>query len=141
MTAGIIIPSTELQNRIIEIISSGENQGLHNENYSVIANPFNNEFQNCTEYTLDIVNAAIYQSTNPQQLKLNAKSHFKPQKIYTNPFKLALGSMFMDDVTTRDHKGQVYTTTFSTIAKYLTENELATQAVTFNSKGEVAPLI
>lgn len=141
MKAGIIIPTPELQNRIINIIASGQNKALHNPNYSVIANPFNNEFQNCTEHTLDIINAAIYQNTNKEQLKLNAKSHFKPQKVYTNPFKLALGSMFMDDVTTRDHKGKVYTTTFTTIAKYLKENELVTQVVTFDNKGLVTPMI
>jgi hypothetical protein len=141
MKAGIIIPTPELQSRIIKLIASGENKTLHNENYSVIANPFTNELQNCTEHTLDIINAAIYQNTNKQQLKLNAKQHFSPQVVSTNRFKLALGSIFMDDVTTKDHQGRIQTATFTTIAKYLASNKLATQAVTFDQQGEVVNIL
>ena len=137
LKAGIIIPSMELQEKLIEIISSGKNKTLHNEKYSVISNPFNNQYQNCTEHTLDVINAAIYQTTDKTQLKLNAKAHFSPQRVKTNPFKLALGSMMMDDLTTRDHKGKVYTTTFTTIAKYLSKYQLAESTVIFNAKGEI----
>lgn len=131
LTAGIIIPNPELQLRIIEVISSGQNRILHNNNYSVIANPFNSQFQNCTEHTLDVINAAIYQTTEIEQLKINAKAHFNAQKINTNPLKLTLGSMFMDDVTTQDHQGKVYTSTFTTIGNYLTENQLASEVTIF----------
>ncbi|MGJ8693076.1 MAG: DUF2145 domain-containing protein [Thalassotalea sp.] len=140
LQAGIIIPSAELQQRLIDIVSSGQNKTLHNPKYSVLANPFNNQYQNCTEYTLDMINAAIYQTTDSKQLKLNAKAHFKPQRVRTNAFKLALGSMFMDDVTTRDHKGKIYTTTFTTIAKYLTDNSLASPAVILDQLGAVQTL-
>ena len=141
LKAGIIIPTAELQQRLIETIASGDNQALHNSNYSVIANPFNGQFQNCTEHTLDLVNSAIYQTTNKEKLKLNAKAHFKPQRIHTNPFKLMLGRMIMDDVTTKDHKGKVYTATFTTIASYLTDNDLASETVVFNQGGTVKQLL
>jgi len=141
LKAGIIIPTAELQQRLITTIASGKNKQLHNSNYSVIANPFTDQFQNCTEHTLDIVNSAIYQTTNKEQLKLNAKTHFKPQRVNTNPFKLMLGSMIMDDVTTKDHKGRVYTATFTTIASYLKENNLVNETVVFNQDGEVRQLL
>ncbi len=51
LKAGIIIPTPEIQQRLIDLIASGENAKLHNDNYSVIANPFNQQFQNCTEHT------------------------------------------------------------------------------------------
>lgn len=140
LSAGIIIPTPALQERIIEIIASGKNEVLHNPKYSVIANPFNRQYQNCTEHTLDIVNAAIYNTTNIEQLKVNAAAHFKPQRIKTNPIKLALGSMFVDEVTTRDHKGKIYTATFSTIANYLASNQLVQHAGVFQDDGSFIEL-
>jgi hypothetical protein len=135
LKAGIIIPDEALEQRIIETIASGKDKTLHNPNYSVIANPFNAKKQNCTEYTLDVINAAIYQTTDIAKLKRNAKAHFSPQRVKTNPLTLMLGSLFMDDVTTSDHKGKVYTATFTTIGQYLQKNELANQMVIFNENG------
>lgn len=135
LKAGIIIPTPEMQQRLIEIIATGKNQELHNPNYSVIANPFNSKFQNCTEYTLDIVNAAIYQTTDINRIKANAKAHFLPQRVYSSRFKLMFGSLLMDDVTTRDHKGKIYTTTFTSIARYLKQYDLAEKVVTFYPNG------
>lgn len=141
LKAGIIIPTKALQHRLIEAIASGKNKTVHNNNYSVIANPFNSQFQNCTEHTLDVINASIYQTTDITRLKRNAKSHFQPQRVKTNRFKLMLGSAFMDDVTTKDHDGKIYTTTFTTIAKYLDKNQLMKSSVVFNQQGEAVKLI
>jgi hypothetical protein len=141
LKAGIIIPDEALQQRIIETIASGKDKMLHNPNYSVIANPFNAKKQNCTEYTLDVINAAIYQTTDIAKLKRNAKAHFSPQQVKTNPLKLMLGSLFMDDVTTSDHKGTVYTATFTTIGQYLQKNELANQMVIFNQNGNTEVIL
>jgi hypothetical protein len=141
LKAGIIIPTPELQQRIVKVIASGKDKQLHNENYSVIANPFNNTFQNCTEHTLNILNAGVYQTIDMAQLKNNAEQHFKPQKIKTNPVKLLLGNWFVDDVSTKDHSGKVYTTTFTTIGKYLQKNELLSKAVVLNNEGDVEQLL
>jgi hypothetical protein len=141
LKAGIIIPTAELQQRILEVIANGKDKQLHNENYSVIANPFNNTFQNCTEHTLNIVNSGIYQTTDIEQLKINAKQHFKPQKVKANPFKLMLGNWFVDDVSTKDHSGKVYTTTFTTIGRYLKNNELLLNAIVLNSNGSTKQLL
>lgn len=141
LEAGVIIPTPELQTRLIEAIVNGANETVHNPNYSVIANPFNSEFQNCTEHTLDIVNASIYQTTDIKKLKANAKAHFKPQRVRTGGFKLLLGSLFMDDVTTRDHDGKVHTTTFTSIGRYLDENGLASKMVILDQEGNAADLL
>ena len=141
LKAGIIIPTKDLQQRIIEAITLGKNKDVHNSNYSVIANPFNNQFQNCTEHTLDVINTSIYQTTDSVRLKRNAKSHFQPQRVKTNRFKLMLGSAFMDDVTTKDHDGKIYTATFTTIAKYLNNNQLMQSSVVFDQQGKATNLI
>jgi len=141
LKAGIIIPTPNLQQRILEVIASGDDKQIHNENYSVIANPFNNVFQNCTEHTLNIVNSGIYQTTNIEQLKSNAEQHFKAQKVKASPFKLMLGNWFVDDVSTKDHSGKVYTTTFTTIGKYLEKNQLLSKAVVLKNDGSVSQLL
>lgn len=141
LKAGIIIPAPNVQQRIIEVIASGKDKVMHNENYSVIANPFNNIFQNCTEHTLNVINSGIYQTTDIEQLKANSKQHFEPQKVKASPFKLLLGTLFMDDVSTKDHSGKVYTTTFTTIGQYLKNNELFSKAVVLKSDGTISQLL
>lgn len=141
LKAGIIIPTADLQQRILAVIASGKDKQLHNGNYSVIANPFNNIFQNCTEHTLNIINSGIYQTTDIEQLKSNTEQHFTPQKVKASPFKLLLGNWFMDDVSTKDHSGKVYTTTFTTIGKYLQNNQLLSKSVVLKNDGTVEQLL
>ena len=132
LKAGIIIPTPEIQQQLISLISTGGNHKLHNPKYTVLASPFNSLYQNCTEHTLDMLNAAIYETTNVAQLKANAQAHFQAQRVHTSRFKLMLGSALMKDVTTRDHKGKVRTATFTSIARYLQHYDLATHVITFN---------
>jgi len=131
LKAGIIIPTPALQNKIIEVIASGKSELLHNPRYSLVANPFNNEYQNCTEHTLNIINSAIYQTTNMKQLKANAKAYFEPQTVKVSRFKLALGSMFAEGIRTKDHKGKIRTTSFGAIADYLLKYQLASSKQIF----------
>jgi hypothetical protein len=49
------------------------------------------------------------------------KSTLAPKEA--SPFKLLLGNWFMDDVSTNDHSIRFYTTTFTTIDKYLKSND------------------
>ncbi|GGA63020.1 hypothetical protein GCM10011369_00380 [Neiella marina] len=141
LEAGIIIPKPALQKRLVNLIASGANQQLHNPSYSVIANPFDLTYQNCTEHTLDLLNAAIYQTEDRGQLKANAKAHFQPQAVAASRFKLMLGSWLMADVETSDHGDQVATATFSTIGQYLLDYGLAQQAVIMTEQGTTQPLL
>jgi hypothetical protein len=140
LKAGIIIPSDEIQTRLIHLIASGKNVDLHNPKYSVIANPMNNRLQNCTEYTLDLINAAIYQTTNIKQLKANTREHFTAQRVGTSRIKLMFGALLMDDVTTKDHRGKIATTTFGSIHTYLDQYQLAKHGVTLYADGETRTL-
>ena len=140
LKAGIIIPEVEVQQRLIELISTGKNKRLHNPRYSVVANPFNSEYQNCTEHTLDMLNAAIYQTMDMAQIKANTKAHFSGQRVRTSRFKLMLGSLLMDDLTTEDHSGKIYTTTFGAIHRYLQQYGLVRHAVEFYPAGNTVEL-
>lgn len=133
LKAGIIIPTPALQDKIILVIASGQNKKLHNPRYSLIANPFNNKYQNCTEHTLNIINAAIYQTSDMRQIKANTKAYFEPQVVNVSRFKLSLGNMFADGITTKDHKGKIKTASFGSIGKYLTQYQLAAPIYVFKA--------
>lgn len=134
LKAGILIPTPELQTKIINAIATGKNQTLHNPRYSLIANPFNNEYQNCTEHTLNIINAAIYDTDNMARIKANTQAYFTPQEVKVSRFKLALGDIFAKGVETDDHDSRINTASFTSIARYLNEFGLSQQAVVFESE-------
>ncbi|KZN63901.1 DUF2145 domain-containing protein [Pseudoalteromonas luteoviolacea] len=124
LKAGIAIPTLPVQKQILDAINNDVPSKVHNPRYSLIANPFNNQRQNCTEHTLNIINAALYQTTNMAQLKANTKAYFKPQPLSVSPFKLFLGSVFKDEIYKKDHKGKVKIATFTTIKDYLANHNL-----------------
>ncbi|AGP79194.1 DUF2145 domain-containing protein [Alteromonas sp.] len=137
LEAGIIIPSVEVQQALINLYRYDKAKLLHNSRYSVVANPFNSERQNCTEYTLDVLNAAMYSTTDAAQLKVNAKAYFTPQKVHMSRAKLGLASMFSDGVTLSDHGRKVETTTFGSLARYMQKYDLMNKAVTFTHTGQI----
>jgi len=127
LEAGIIIPSPELQKRLLTVIASPTYKDLHNSDYSVLANPFTLDLQNCTEHTLDVITAAIYQTSDVKVIKANEKAYFEPQPVNVNPVKLLLGSMFVSYVTTSDHPDSPVTSTFTTIGNFLTQFNAASE--------------
>lgn len=122
LRSGIIIPTPEVQKRLLNVIASDTYKNLHFPEYSAVASPFNKEYQNCTEHVLDVVNAAVYKTDNIDLLKVNAREYFKPQPLKMNPLKIFIGSIMNKDVTLSDHdNGRVSTATFTTIAQYMEE--------------------
>ncbi|MCP3870278.1 MAG: DUF2145 domain-containing protein [Gammaproteobacteria bacterium] len=130
LKAGIIIPKPKLQQRLLDIITSDTYRALHNPRYSIISNPFNSSYQNCTEHTLDVINAGIYQTDNIRKLKQTATAYYTPQPVKVSPFKLMFGSIFSQEVSVSDHSGPVTTSTFTTIKQYLEKYGLADSVLT-----------
>ncbi|MBK8188649.1 MAG: DUF2145 domain-containing protein [Cellvibrio sp.] len=140
LSAGIIIPNTQLQEKILSIYNNGWDKQLHNSEYSLLANPYNARYQNCTEYTLDVINSAIYNTTNYAQLKANTKAYFKADKIKISSLKLMLGQLTMKDLRMNDQHRKIQTATFTGIARYLEENDLLLEAIILKQHGEVESL-
>jgi hypothetical protein len=130
MEAGILIPSAELQQRLIKVIASPAYAAVHEPRYSVIANPYNEGRQNCTEFILDVINSAIYQTSNVKQLKQVAQKFFVAQPVEVNPFKLLLGSVFSAEVATSDHPSKPVTATFERISDYLLKYDQGAEVLT-----------
>ena len=132
LKVGVVIPSEKLQQALLRTIFSDTYARLHNPRYSVLSNPFNVNYQNCTEFVLDVLFAAIYQTDDPRQLKINIAAWFEPQPIVVDPVKLQLAELTMPDVRTDDHEGPIATATFPTIARFLLENDIAGEAFTYS---------
>lgn len=130
LEAGILVPSANLQERLLNLIASPAYRSLHEPRYSVIANPYNTGRQNCTEFVLDAVNAAIYQNTDTTYLKSVAQRYFEAQPVEVNPFKLLMGSVFTAEVSTVDQPGPPVTATFERIGAYLQKYDTGTQLIT-----------
>lgn len=132
LEAGVLIPSPELQARLLQVIGSPVYAALHEPAYSVIASPFALGRQNCTEFVLDVVNAAIYGQSDPAYLKEVSTRYFTAQPVDVNPFKLLLGSMFSREVSTADQTGPppAVTATFERIADYLQQYDVGSQRLT-----------
>jgi hypothetical protein len=130
MEAGVIIPSADLQKRLLEVINSPTYSALHDPHYSLIANPYTLGKQNCTEHTLDVINAAIYQTSDIKVIKANEKAYFEAQLVNVSPLKLALGSMFSAEVSTSDQQGKPVTATFETIGRYLQKYDSGSEVIT-----------
>jgi hypothetical protein len=119
LEAGVVIPSPRLQMRLLDIITSPVYRQLHDPHYSAIANPYTLGRQNCTEHTLDVINAAIYQTSDIKRIKAAEKAYFVAQPVNVSGFKLMLGAMFSAEITLSDQPGSPVTATFETIARYL----------------------
>lgn len=125
LKSGIIIPKPEMQKRLLAVIQSDRYQHLHNPAYSVFANPFEHRYQNCTGFVLDVVQSAVYDSDDPRIIVANNRKYFEPQVVDIGGIRLLFARMFMDEVRTDDQQGQIRTTTFSSIARYMEKYGLA----------------
>ncbi|MGD9948415.1 MAG: DUF2145 domain-containing protein [Desulfobulbus sp.] len=130
LEAGVIIPSPALQKRLLATITSPVYASLHDSRYSLIANPFTLGRQNCTEFVLDVINAAIYQTDDINRIKAHEKAYFQAQKVNVNPFKLFFGAMFTDEVALSDQPGDAVTATFEKIGEYLVKYDKGAEVLT-----------
>jgi len=123
--AGVIIPDARLQKKLLEVIASPTYAALHNPTYSVLANPSTDQFQNCTEHTLDVLMASIYGTTDQRQIKANIAAYFEPQVVRIDGLKRLLAPAASRALTTSDHGSTVRTATFGSIGRFMRANDLA----------------
>ncbi|MFT6123601.1 MAG: hypothetical protein ACJAWS_002759, partial [Oleiphilaceae bacterium] len=111
------------------------NKQLHNARYSIIANPYSQNYQNCTEHILDVIFSSIYGIDEIVQIKANEQAYFKAQEIKISPLKRLLAPMVSSEISTSDHEGPIQTATFSTIAQFLNDYALAESSVVIDKSG------
>lgn len=130
LESGILIPSPELQRRLLAVIGTPTYNKLHDPHYSAIANPYTQGRQNCTEFVLDVVHAAIYQTDDIRQIKANERGYFQAQRIKISPLRLMLGAMLSTEISLSDQPDIPVTATFETIATYLKRYDAGSELLT-----------
>lgn len=121
---GIIIPSPEMQRRLASLIASPDYERLHVHSYTLVSNPFNAAHQNCTEFVLDVVATAAWQTSNYAQIKANLKAHFIPTVVHANLLQRVFGPVFDPRLNLDDQDGDILTADFDSIARFMHDNAL-----------------
>lgn len=119
LRAGVIIPTPQVQEKLLRIIASPTYKSLHNPNYSLVANPFRDDDQNCTNFVLRNLVAAIYGTDDKAQITANIAAHFTPQRVGLSGLQRAFGPLFVDGFETSDHDGPIRTSTFGALGRFM----------------------
>lgn len=125
---GVIIPTPEMQRRILAIMDSPTYQKLHIVEYSLVSNPLDIKYQNCTEFMLDIIASAAWQTTDMAQIKANLKAHFKPTVVKTSGFERFFAPIAHKEIKTDDQRGDIVTATYDSLAVFMKEKGLLQEA-------------
>ncbi len=125
----IIIPTTEMQRRLAGLLAGSTYEKLHRKRYSLISDPADARFQNCTEFMLDLVAAAAWQTDDLTQIKANLGAHFRPTEVHASPLARLFGPMADARLRTSDHRGQpIETATFESLSEFMMRHRLADAA-------------
>ena len=128
----VIIPSPEMQRRILAVIDSPTYQAVHNPAYSLVANPWSRKYQNCNNFMLNVIGAAIWQTDDPLQITANLKAHYEPTIVKTNAVMRLFGPIADQRLRTDDQDGTVRTATYESMAEFMRENNLLQEAYVLN---------
>ncbi|MDJ0921977.1 MAG: DUF2145 domain-containing protein [Henriciella sp.] len=125
---GVILLEPELQRRLLSLLADGSYEDLHDTDYSLIASPFDDRFQNCNEFMLDVIAAALWETTDYDQIKANLRAHFTATRVRVGLLARTFGPLADSRLKTKDHRGQpILTVTFASLADFLTQNGYATE--------------
>jgi hypothetical protein len=120
----VIIPSPEMQRRILTIMDSPAYKALHVEPYSLVSNPHDPKYQNCNEFMLDVIAAAAWETTDMVQIKANLKQHFKAAEVKTSLFERIFAPIAQKRIKTDDQGSRIMTVTYESMAAFMKDNGL-----------------
>lgn len=121
---GVIIPTPEMQRRILTIMDSADYRKLHITDYSLVSNPLDIKYQNCNEFMLDVIASAAWNTTDMAQIKANLKKHFKPTVVKTSSLERLFAPMMHKEIKTDDQDSKIVTATYDSMAAFMKDNGL-----------------
>jgi hypothetical protein len=117
--AAVLIPTAEMQTRLLALVHAPAYAALHNPDYSLMANPFERKRQNCTDFLLRLVVAARLDTTDVDRIDAVIRREFKPTDVRLNPLVRAFGSVIDGRLVLDDQHGAIETATFASLADYM----------------------
>jgi hypothetical protein len=128
----IIVPSPEMQRRILEVVDSPTYERLHNPAYSLVANPWAAKYQNCNNFMLDVVGAAAWDIADPARITADLRAHYEPTVVKAGPMMRMFGPIADSRLRTDDQKGPIRTATYESMSTFMDRNGLLQAAYTLN---------
>jgi len=121
----VIIPTPEMQRRLMATIASPIYTKMHVTDYSLVSSPFDPSRQNCTEFVLDVIAASAWQTESYPQVKANLKAHFQATPVKTGLFTRVFGPMVDPRLNLDDQSGGIETATYESISAFMARNRLS----------------
>ncbi len=120
----VIVPSPEMQRRMLQVIDGPDYARLHNPSYSLVANPLRDTHQNCNSFMLDVVAAAAWDTRDPAQIRADERAHYTPTVVKAGPLMRLFGPMVDGRLKTDDQSGPIRTATYESMAAFMRANGL-----------------
>jgi hypothetical protein len=127
-----IIPSPEMQRRMLAVIDSPTYEALHNPVYSLVANPWTPKYQNCNNFMLEVVGAAAWETTDPARITADLKAHYQPTIVKAGPLMRLFGPIADSRLKTDDQSGPIRTATYESMSAFMDKNSLLQAAYSLN---------
>ena len=128
----VIVPSPEMQRRILAVVDSPTYARLHNPAYSLVANPWTPKYQNCNNFMLDVVGAAAWDTTDPARITADLRAHYTPTIVKAGPLMRLFGPIADSRLRTDDQHGPIRTATYESMSAFMRQNGLLQDAYTLN---------
>ncbi|MFT4089722.1 MAG: DUF2145 domain-containing protein [Asticcacaulis sp.] len=134
----ILIPTPEMQRRLMGFIGTSDYEALHVRDYSLISNPHDPRYQNCVEFMLDVISAVAWETKDYTQIKANLTAHFKPTPIRTNILQRTLGPAVDNRIRLDDQEGDIATATSESLSAFMEQNGLLSETYVLHYRPEAA---
>lgn len=128
----VIIPSPEMQRRILAVMDGPSYARLHNPAHSLVANPWSRKYQNCNNFMLNVVGAAAWETDDPTRLNANLRAHFQPTVVKAGGLMRLFGPIADPRLRTDDQKGPIRTATYESMSAFMRANGLLQEAYSLN---------
>jgi hypothetical protein len=134
----IVIPSPELQTRIVQQLSKDRALALHESNYNLVAYPFSTKYQHCDQWVLEELAAALTPegtiTTRAMAQAWLRQAGFEPTTLHIGPLERLGGRAFRANVAFDDHPNErrfadrIDTATVEAVVRFLEVKDIgATQ--------------
>ena len=130
----VIVPSPEMQRRIMAVIDSPQYEQLHNPAYSLISNPWSGKYQNCNDFMLDVIASGLWSTTDAAQIRSDERAHFTPTVVQAGGLMRLFGPLVDKRIKTDDQSGPIRTATYESMAQFLRDNGLLEAAYILQRK-------
>ncbi len=140
----IVLPSEEVQQRLLQAAASSAPRDFHQPHYSLIASPYSTKYQNSNQWLLEILTASL---APEKQIRNRAaaqewlkQANYVPSTIKISQVKRLGAKMFASNVYFDDHSGEEWiaaryqAVTVESIVAFLTaqDKQLKQQVVKLN---------